>query len=52
VNPRLRSAGERARAMKKKGLDVNDAVTAVRTAAPTAPTTASASEASTKKAPA
>lgn len=35
VNPRLRSAGERARAMKKKGLDVNDAVTAVRT--PVAP---------------
>jgi peptide/nickel transport system permease protein len=33
VNPRLRSAGERARAMKKKGLDVNDAVTAVRTVA-------------------
>jgi len=32
VNPRLRSAGERARALKKKGLDVNDAVTAVRTA--------------------
>lgn len=31
VNPRLRSAGERARAIKKKGLDVNDAVTAVRT---------------------
>lgn len=31
VNPRLRSAGERARAMKKKGLDVNDTVTAVRT---------------------
>ncbi|ANP73546.1 ABC transporter permease [Cryobacterium arcticum] len=31
VNPRLRSAGERARAMKKKGLDVNDAMTAVRT---------------------
>jgi peptide/nickel transport system permease protein len=30
VNPRLRSAGERARAMKKKGLDVNAAVTAVR----------------------
>jgi len=30
VNPRLRSAGERARAMKKKGLDVNDAVTTVR----------------------
>jgi len=32
VNPRLRSAGERARAMKKKGLNVNEAVTAVRTA--------------------
>nr|WP_221196071.1 ABC transporter permease [Cellulomonas cellasea] len=31
VNPRLRSAGERARAMRKRGLDVNDAVTAVRT---------------------
>jgi len=31
VNPRLRSAGERARAMKKKGLNVNDAVTPVRT---------------------
>ena len=31
VNPRLRSAGERARAMKKRGLDVNDPVTAVRT---------------------
>lgn len=31
VNPRLRSAGERARAMKKKGLDVNDAMTVVRT---------------------
>lgn len=30
VNPRLRSAGERARAMKKKGLDVNDSVTAIR----------------------
>ena len=38
VNPRLRSAGERARAMKKKGLDVNDAVTAVRTV-PTSPKT-------------
>ena len=35
VNPRLRSAGERARAMKKKGLNVNDAVTAVRTESPT-----------------
>lgn len=34
VNPRLRSAGERARAMKKKGLNVNDAVTAVRSVAP------------------
>lgn len=31
VNPRLRSAGERARAMKRRGLDVNDPVTAVRT---------------------
>jgi peptide/nickel transport system permease protein len=31
VNPRLRSAGERARALRKKGLDANDAVTAVRT---------------------
>ena len=31
VNPRLRSAGERARAMKKKGLNVNDTVTVVRT---------------------
>lgn len=36
VNPRLRSAGERARAMKKKGLNVNDAVTAVRTPTDTA----------------
>jgi peptide/nickel transport system permease protein len=36
VNPRLRSAGERARAMKKKGLRINDAVTAVRTPAATA----------------
>lgn len=34
VNPRLRSAGERARAMKKKGLDINEAVTAVRTTSP------------------
>jgi peptide/nickel transport system permease protein len=34
VNPRLRSAGERARAMKKKGLDVNAAVTVVRTESP------------------
>lgn len=32
VNPRLRSAGERARAMKKRGLSVTDAVTAVRPA--------------------
>lgn len=31
VNPRLRSAGERARAMKKRGLNANEAVTAVRT---------------------
>jgi peptide/nickel transport system permease protein len=29
VNPRLRSAGERARAMKKKGINVNTAVTEV-----------------------
>jgi len=34
VNPRLRSAGERARAMKKKGLDVNDAMTVVRAPTP------------------
>jgi peptide/nickel transport system permease protein len=45
VNPRLRSAGERARAMKKKGLDVNDAVTVVRAATPT-----TASDAPTQKA--
>ncbi|MFS0713131.1 ABC transporter permease [Microbacterium sp. 2P01SA-2] len=37
VNPRLRSAGERARAMKKKGLNVNDAVTVVRAPASAAP---------------
>lgn len=37
VNPRLRSAGERARAMKKKGLDVNETVTVVRTATPETP---------------
>jgi len=30
VNPRLRSAGERARALRKKGLKVNSTVTAVR----------------------
>ncbi|MFD4958401.1 ABC transporter permease [Microbacterium sp. NPDC058389] len=30
VNPRLRSAGERARAMRKKGIKVSSAVTAVR----------------------
>lgn len=30
VNPRLRSAGERARAMKKRGMDVNLAITQVR----------------------
>lgn len=34
VNPRLRSAGERARALRRRGLDVNDPVTAVRTATP------------------
>lgn len=32
VNPRLRSAGERARALKKKGMNANDTVTVVRTA--------------------
>lgn len=37
VNPRLRSAGERARAMRKKGLNVNDAVTAVRSIPSTTP---------------
>lgn len=38
VNPRLRSAGERARALKKRGLDVNQTVTQVRRdPAPTAP---------------
>lgn len=30
VNPRLRSAGERARALRKKGIDANSSVTAVR----------------------
>jgi len=34
VNPRLRSAGERARAMRRRGLSPNDAVTAVRPLAP------------------
>lgn len=32
VNPRLRSAGERARAMRRKGIRMTSAVTAVRTA--------------------
>jgi len=36
VNPRLRSAGERARAMKRKGMNVNAAVTQVRTNSTTA----------------
>ncbi|WP_285117462.1 ABC transporter permease [Leifsonia sp. fls2-241-R2A-40a] len=36
VNPRLRSAGERARAMKRKGMNLNTAVTQVRT--PSTPT--------------
>lgn len=36
VNPRLRSAGERARAMRKKGLSMASSVTIVRT--PTTPT--------------
>lgn len=35
VNPRLRSAGERARALRMKGLKATSAVTAVRTATPT-----------------
>lgn len=30
VNPRLRSAGERARALKKRGMNINDTVTQVR----------------------
>ena len=30
VNPRLRSAGERARALRKQGINANSAVTAVR----------------------
>ena len=34
VNPRLRSAGERARAMRRRGLSPNDAVTAVRPLTP------------------
>lgn len=33
VNPRLRSAGERARALKRKGLNINATVTQVRTEA-------------------
>ena len=46
VNPRLRSAGERARAMKKRGLYVNDAVPAVRTAGPAPVSPARAHESS------
>ncbi|GAA5203013.1 ABC transporter permease [Microbacterium jejuense] len=42
VNPRLRSAGERARAMRKKGIKVSSAVTAVR------PVTAAQKPAGTK----
>ncbi|MCS4277480.1 peptide/nickel transport system permease protein [Mycetocola sp. BIGb0189] len=34
VNPRLRSAGERAREMRKKGIKVSSSVTAVRTTPP------------------
>lgn len=37
VNPRLRSAGERARAMRRKGLRPTAGVTAVRTTTPTHP---------------
>jgi peptide/nickel transport system permease protein len=47
VNPRLRSAGERARAMRKRGLDVNDAVTAVRTDVPVPTETAASGEKAT-----
>lgn len=51
VNPRLRSAGERARALRKKGIDVNDAVTAVRSI-PAPMTTARAMTAEPSTAPA
>ncbi|MFB7844250.1 ABC transporter permease [Microbacterium sp. NPDC056052] len=45
VNPRLRSAGERARALKKRGIDQNAAVTAVRPGAlPASPPAAGAAE--------
>ncbi|WP_436231865.1 ABC transporter permease [Cellulomonas cellasea] len=37
VNPRLRSAGERARALRKKGMRMSSGVTAVRTGASAAP---------------
>lgn len=37
VNPRLRSAGERARALRKRGIDANSSVTAVRTTPAAAP---------------
>nr|WP_235008309.1 ABC transporter permease [Microbacterium timonense] len=45
VNPRLRSAGERSRALRKKGMTARGAVTAVRTA-PGAPGRGTASSAS------
>ena len=46
VNPRLRSAGERARAMRKKGFTLSDTATAVRPRAVT-PSTPSQSGTST-----
>ena len=45
VNPRLRSAGERARALRKKGMSATSAVTAVRTS-PGATSAPAASDAS------
>ncbi|GLI26455.1 hypothetical protein ARHIZOSPH14_06970 [Agromyces rhizosphaerae] len=51
VNPRLRSAGERARAMKKKGMSVNDTVTAVRSVPTTEPAAADASTTTAAAAP-
>ena len=51
VNPRLRSAGERARAMKKKGMSVNDTVTAVRSAPTTEPAAADAATTTAAAAP-
>ncbi|WP_396652930.1 ABC transporter permease [Microbacterium sp.] len=52
VNPRLRSAGERARALKKRGIDQNAAVTTVRTVASPASTTAAGAAADPESTPA